>query len=102
MHLTKTEIEVVRQLAEGFTQREIAAIRHRSYETIRNHVKNSIEKMHARNSVNLVALAKDMGLIVVVLCITASAFCVDQHDMRRSRLTRSFSVRGGRVIQDLT
>jgi len=100
MHLTKTELQVLRQLAEGFTQREIAERRFRSYDTIKTHVAHCMAKLHARNAVNLVAIAKDLGLIVVLVAVVGSCFRVGDDGVRRVRLARSFSVRGGRVLGD--
>lgn len=97
MQLTKTELQVIKELSEGFSSREIAEHRHRSIHTVKTHVRHCIEKLHARNSVNLIAIAKDMGLIMLLVCLIAANFNEDAADMRRVRLARSFSVRGGRV-----
>jgi len=97
MNLTRTELEVIRALSEGFTKREIAESRHRSVDTIKTHVRHCIDKLHARNSVNLVSIAKDLGLIMLLVAVLCSAFADLDLDQRRFRLVRSFSVRGGRI-----
>ena len=87
----------MKELAEGYTHKEIAKHRGGSYLTIKTHVENAMRKMHARNSVNLIAIAKDLGLIMLLVAVLCSAFSDLDLDQRRFRLTRSFSVRGGRV-----
>jgi PAS domain S-box-containing protein len=53
--LTPREDEVVRLVALGRTNNEIAAHLHLSPETIRSHVRNAMEKTGARNRAHLVA-----------------------------------------------
>jgi len=97
MQLTKTELQIVKSLSQGFTQPEIAQSRHRSLETVKTHVTHCLQKLHARNSAHLVALAKDLGLIMLLVAVIVSAFSDVEVEQRRFRLVRSFSVRGGRV-----
>jgi len=94
--ITKTEIEVLKELAQGYTRKEIAKHRFRSYETINSHVQSALRKLHAKNAVNLVAIAKDMGLIMLLVVVMASCFSAAPK-MRNVRMARTFSVRIARV-----
>lgn len=100
-HLTPKELFIVDELSHGFTRREIADRQYRSEAVVKKHIAHAMEKMKARNAVHLIALAKDFGLIMlVVCCFVGSLGSADQVDLRKVRLVRSFSVRGGRVNRD--
>lgn len=99
--LTKTEVDVLKQVAQGLTREQIAERRFRSVDTIKAHMKHVITKLHAKNAVNAVYIANRMGLIGLVLCVLCSAFSDDQVAMRRVRMVRSFRLSAGRVLKDL-
>lgn len=98
--LTRTEVEVLKDLAQGFTQKEIAQRRFRSVDTIKSHVSHVMRKFHARNAVNLIALAKDFGLIMLLLCLFAQFLSPHGLEMRCVPLVRSFRVDAGCVEWD--
>jgi len=60
--LTNREIEVLRQLGMGATNREIAKALYISENTVRNHVRNILEKLHLSNRVQVAAFAVREGL----------------------------------------
>ena len=62
--LSKREKEVVRLVALGYTGPEIAAELHISHDTVRTHVRNAMEKLHARSRAQLVAKALSAGLVL--------------------------------------
>jgi DNA-binding CsgD family transcriptional regulator len=61
--LTATEIEIFRQLDAGFNAPQIASAQGRSPYTIRTHVRNAIEKLHARGRLDALARARRLGLL---------------------------------------
>ncbi len=60
--LTRTEKEIIKELALGLTTKQIAEQRSRSYETINNHKRNIFKKLNLHNISELVAFAKNTGL----------------------------------------
>ncbi len=62
--LTEREIEVLRQLSTGATNREIAKVLYISENTVRNHVRNILEKLHLSNRVQAAAFAVREGYVV--------------------------------------
>ncbi|RLA20983.1 MAG: hypothetical protein DRQ62_09925 [Gammaproteobacteria bacterium] len=97
-NLTEKELFIVDELSHGFTRCEIAERQHRSVEVVKKHISHAMTKMHARNAVHLIALAKDLGLITLVICCFVGALgSAEQVDLRKGRWLRSFSVRNGRV-----
>lgn len=110
--LTRTEIEVVQDLSDGFDTPQIALRRHRHQETIRKHVKNAREKLGAKTYGHLIKLAMMQGLIqsVLLFVVSLNALSISSvsledderphDDFRRPRFTRSFSARGRRVRED--
>lgn len=61
-HLTRTEKEIIKDLAIGKSTKQIAEERNRSYETINNHKRNIFRKLECNKTVEIVALAKAAGL----------------------------------------
>ena len=61
--LTATEIEIFRRLDAGFNAPQIADALGRSPYTIRTHVRNGIEKLHARGRLDALARARRLGLL---------------------------------------
>ena len=61
--LSDREREVLVQIAAGLTNEEIAAKLHLSPATAKTYVHRIMTKMHARDRVQLVILAYDMGLV---------------------------------------
>jgi len=63
--LTAREREIVRLVALGHTAREIGDELHIAHDTVRTHVRNAMEKLHARSRAHLVAKAVAGGLVVL-------------------------------------
>ncbi len=61
--LTTRELEVLRLVAQGMTNVEIADILFLSPDTVKDYVKNITGKLHARNRVEAVTKAVRLGLI---------------------------------------
>ncbi|MCL6547302.1 MAG: response regulator transcription factor [Alicyclobacillus sp.] len=59
--LTEREIEVLRYLSAGATNRDIAQALYISENTVRNHVRNILEKLHLSNRVQAAAYAVQQG-----------------------------------------
>ncbi len=59
--VTQRELDVVRLLAEGTSDREIARRLHLSHGTVRNYVSNVMAKVGARNRVDLVRIGVEYG-----------------------------------------
>ncbi|MCL6454886.1 MAG: response regulator transcription factor [Alicyclobacillus sp.] len=59
--LTERELEVLRKLSGGATNREIAQALFISENTVRNHVRNILEKLHLNNRVQAAAYALREG-----------------------------------------
>jgi len=59
--LTDRELEVLRKLSTGATNREIAHALYISENTVRNHVRNILEKLHLNNRVQAAAFALREG-----------------------------------------
>lgn len=62
-HLTQTEIEVIRAIAQGKTTKEIAAERYSSIHTINTHRKNIFRKLNVNTAHEAVKHAFRAGLI---------------------------------------
>ena len=61
--LTRREMEILEGVAEGLRNKEIADKLSNSEETIKRHIYNMFQKLHAKNRMNLVSLAKQKGII---------------------------------------
>jgi DNA-binding NarL/FixJ family response regulator len=61
--ITRRENSVLKLLAEGFTNLEIAEKLFISPLTVDSHRKNLIIKLQARNTASLIKIASDKGLI---------------------------------------
>jgi DNA-binding NarL/FixJ family response regulator len=61
--LTNAEIEIVRQIAEGKTTKEIATNKHISFHTVMTHRKNIFRKLKVNNASELVMFAIRSGII---------------------------------------
>jgi DNA-binding NarL/FixJ family response regulator len=61
--LTKCEIEILRLIVEGNTNKKIAVQLHRSERTIEYHRNRLMHKLNANSIVDLVKRAIDMGLL---------------------------------------
>jgi DNA-binding CsgD family transcriptional regulator len=61
--LTEREVEVLRSVAAGHTNRQIAALMAISDETVKGHMKNISAKLGARHRAEAVALAYRRGVI---------------------------------------
>lgn len=62
-HLTPREIEIIRYIAEGLTNTEIAAKLFLSPVTVDTHRKNILAKLHLKNTATLVKYAADHKLL---------------------------------------
>ncbi|HTF81426.1 MAG TPA: response regulator transcription factor [Cytophagales bacterium] len=62
MHLSSREIEVIQLLCQGKTSKEIADELFVSFETVKKHRSNILEKTHCTNTAELINLATAMGL----------------------------------------
>ncbi|MBI9068548.1 MAG: PAS domain-containing protein [Salinivirgaceae bacterium] len=61
--LTKAEKEVTALYVSGMTTKEIALKMNRSFHTTNNHKRNIFKKLNIHNMAELVAFAKDTGLV---------------------------------------
>jgi DNA-binding NarL/FixJ family response regulator len=61
--LTEREMEILRVIAEGKDNREIAGVLNIHVRTVANHVSNILYKINARNRTEAVAIARRDGLI---------------------------------------
>jgi DNA-binding NarL/FixJ family response regulator len=61
--LTERELEVLREIAKGLTNGEIAKELHVSETTIKTHVAHLLDKLDLRDRVQAVILAYEAGLI---------------------------------------
>jgi len=62
-HLTASEVEIVKLIADGLTTKEIAARRNISYHTVNTHRKNIFKKVEVSNASELTMLAIKSGWI---------------------------------------
>ena len=62
-HLTPREQEVLRQLAVGLNNAEIARLLFVSSATVKNHVANILAKLELRNRVQAAVFAWEHGLV---------------------------------------
>ncbi len=62
LRLTDRETEVLGLVSRAMTNREIAETLSISEQTVKNHLKNIIQKLHVKNRVELAVYAKRMGL----------------------------------------
>lgn len=62
-HLTATEINILKLIANGLSSKEIAQLLHRSPRTIQNHRAHLMKKLNVENSVELVRQAEALGLV---------------------------------------
>ena len=61
--LTEREIEVLRAVAEGRSNAEIADLLHMGYGTVKTHVSHLLTKLDARDRAQLVVFAYESGLV---------------------------------------
>jgi DNA-binding NarL/FixJ family response regulator len=61
--LTQREIDVLRLLAKGYTNRQIAEALNVSVRTIEGHRANVMDKLNAHSRVELTSIAEEMGLL---------------------------------------
>lgn len=59
--LTERELEVLRAVSGGATNREVAAVLHISENTVKFHMKNILDKLHLRNRAEVIAYAARKG-----------------------------------------
>lgn len=62
-HLTPRELEILRLIARGASNRQIAATFVLTVGTVKGHVNHILSKLDARNRTEAVARARDMGLL---------------------------------------
>lgn len=61
--LTQRELEVLRLVAEGLSNKEIAARLCRSIETVKKHLYNTYSKLDSESRINALARARDLGIL---------------------------------------
>lgn len=61
--LTEKELEILRLMASGYSNKEIANALHKSEGTIKNHVSNILSKLGVRDRTRAVLLAIEKGLL---------------------------------------
>ena len=61
--LTERELEVLRQVAQGLSNREIAGQLYISENTVKNHVRNILEKLHLHSRMEAVVYAVRENLL---------------------------------------
>lgn len=61
--LSRRELDVVRAVARGSTNAEIAAVLHVTTSTVKTHITNVRHKLVARNRVEIAAWAWEHGLV---------------------------------------
>ncbi|RHW77898.1 response regulator transcription factor [Colwellia sp. RSH04] len=61
--LTEKELEILRLMASGYSNKEIANALHKSEGTIKNHVSNVLSKLGVRDRTRAVLLAIEKGLL---------------------------------------
>jgi Response regulator containing a CheY-like receiver domain and an HTH DNA-binding domain len=61
--LTAREKEILQEVARGQTNREVAAVLELSEHTVKNHLKNILQKLHLDNRVQLTRYAYERGLV---------------------------------------
>lgn len=59
--ISERELEVLRKVAEGLNNREIGEELHIAESTVKNHLRNILEKLRLRNRAQLVAYAYERG-----------------------------------------
>ena len=62
--LTQREIDVLRLLAKGYTNRQIADVLNVSVRTVEGHRANLMDKLDAHSRVELTSIAEEMGLLL--------------------------------------
>jgi two-component system nitrate/nitrite response regulator NarL len=60
--LTNREMEVLKRIAQGVTNKEIAHSLHIAENTVKNHLKSILGKLHLQNRVQLATFAVEKGL----------------------------------------
>ena len=61
--ITDRELQVLKLMGQGYRDKEIAKLLSIAPTTAKNHVKNILEKMNAKNRTQAVSLAREMGLL---------------------------------------
>ena len=62
-HLTPSEIEIVRLIADGLTTKEIAVRKNISFHTVMTHRKNIFRKLDVNNTSELIKYAMKANII---------------------------------------
>ncbi|TVX98309.1 response regulator [Cohnella terricola] len=61
--LTPREKDILQEVAKGYTNREVAASLGLSEHTVKNHLKNILQKLHLDNRVQLTRYAYERGMV---------------------------------------
>lgn len=59
------ELQILREVAKGYSNKEIAEMLKMSYYTVRDYVQGMLEKTHLQNRTELAVVAASIGLIVL-------------------------------------
>ena len=62
-HLSDRELDVIRQVAKGLSNKQIAALMFISESTVKFHLQNASKKLMAHNRAELVSRASSAGLL---------------------------------------
>lgn len=88
MDLTKRQTEIVELLANGLTADEAARKLSRAVPTVRRHIQLAYERVGARNTPHLVAIAISRGFIKALCLSLTLAMLVGADDGIRNRQTQ--------------
>ena len=80
--LTECELEVLRQIAQGLNNQEIAQKLVISPKTVHHHITSIFSKLQAANRAQLIALARQAGLEYVVFPIPCFQHLINNHIQR--------------------
>ena len=61
IHITTTEHEILKYLAQGLSNSEMAQLRHCSMHTIKIHITNLLDKFNAKNRTHLAFIVGKMS-----------------------------------------
>lgn len=63
VELTPRQTEVLKLISQGYFNKQIAAEMRISEQTVKNHVRDVLSRLHAYNRAHAVLLAKERGIL---------------------------------------